>query len=247
MKDWSQLKEGANAATLTFTATAAKQPALRVNVLFTATKPNLPGDFKGRWCPVVCLRCFRELNAYSMRRIRRGQWRDLDRGCACYPQHTSQWCSMGRDPRLRAHPIRSFNIPPPRQRRCRLFTRHWPLSVRIFFRLSSCCSSPSFSEYDFFSFNTISNSGNITVTTYVAPSWNAGEKSRPLAFAVQLDGGAPQTQQFFPQPAPGGLPPAWGGSDGFVANSIVNVLTRFTGVTPGKHTLKVRVLSMGLT
>ncbi|KAG6914160.1 hypothetical protein DXG01_002012, partial [Tephrocybe rancida] len=97
-------------------------------------------------------------------------------------------------------------------------------------------SGPSL-EYDFYSFNSISNSGNISVTAYVSPSWNAGD--RPLAFAVQLDGGAAQTQTFFPNPAPGGVPAAWNGPDGFVANSIISVVTPFTGVQAGKHTLKI--------
>jgi hypothetical protein len=101
-----------------------------------------------------------------------------------------------------------------------------------------------FSEYDFFNYNTISNSGNITVTTYVSPSFNAGEKNRPLAFAVQLDSGAPQTSQFMPAAPPGGLPPGWSSLDGFVANSIVSAVTRFTGVSPGAHTLKVCFLKI---
>ncbi|KAG6856193.1 hypothetical protein H0H87_006733 [Tephrocybe sp. NHM501043] len=97
-------------------------------------------------------------------------------------------------------------------------------------------------EYDFYSFNTISNSGNVTATIYVSPSWNAGEDSRPLAFAVQLDGGAAQTKQFFPNPAPGGVPGGWDGNDGFVANSIISVTAPFTGISAGKHTLKISAI-----
>ncbi|KAG6879212.1 hypothetical protein C0992_004354 [Termitomyces sp. T32_za158] len=95
-------------------------------------------------------------------------------------------------------------------------------------------------EYDFYSFNTISNSGNITSTVYVSPSWNAGEPTRPLAFAVQLDSGEPQTMQFFPDPpTPGAVPVAWGGLDGFVANSVISVVSGFSGVQAGKHTLRI--------
>lgn len=45
-----------------------------------------------------------------------------------------------------------------------------------------------------------------------------------------------------PAPPPGGLPAGWTGLDGFVANSIVSVVMRFTGVSPGAHTFKVRIL-----
>ncbi|KAG5350873.1 hypothetical protein C0989_008953 [Termitomyces sp. Mn162] len=94
-------------------------------------------------------------------------------------------------------------------------------------------------EYDFYSFTTISNSGNITCTVYVSPSWNAGENSRPLAFAVQLDNGDPQTKQFFPNPPPGAVPAAWGGLNGFVANGVIGAVSEFSGVQAGKHTLKI--------
>ncbi|KAG6830103.1 hypothetical protein H0H87_009267 [Tephrocybe sp. NHM501043] len=97
-------------------------------------------------------------------------------------------------------------------------------------------------EYDFYSFNTISNSGNITATIYVSPSWNAGEASRPLAFAAQLDGGAVQAKQFFPKPKPGDVPGGWDGNDGFVANNIITVDAQFTGVLAGKHTFKISAI-----
>jgi hypothetical protein len=51
VKDWSQLAAGANTATIKFTATAAKQQLLTVNVAFTATKPTVPSGFKGRYTP----------------------------------------------------------------------------------------------------------------------------------------------------------------------------------------------------
>ncbi|KAG6840546.1 hypothetical protein C0991_005863 [Blastosporella zonata] len=91
--------------------------------------------------------------------------------------------------------------------------------------------------YDFYNFDTVEDSGNITVTVYVSPSWNMGEADRPLAFAVQLDSTAPQTQDFFPIPSPGETPNGWDTPDGFVANSILGVIVPYTGVSPGKHTL----------
>jgi hypothetical protein len=45
--DWSKLSKGTNFAVITFTATGAKQPPLKVTVNFNAVKPSLPGDFKG--------------------------------------------------------------------------------------------------------------------------------------------------------------------------------------------------------
>ncbi|TFK71208.1 hypothetical protein BDN72DRAFT_870059 [Pluteus cervinus] len=97
-------------------------------------------------------------------------------------------------------------------------------------------------EYDFYNFNTISGSGNVTVTTYLAPSLNANDVDRPLAYAVQIDSLSPQTSRFIPASAPGSLPAAWGGPDGFVANSVVSVVTRFGGLKPGAHTLKLHMI-----
>jgi Gylcosyl hydrolase family 115 C-terminal domain len=98
-------------------------------------------------------------------------------------------------------------------------------------------------EYDFYNFNTIGGSGNLTVTTYVSPSFNAGEMDRPLAFAVQLDDKPVQTSHFFPPAPPGGLPANWDGLDGFVANSIITVPMLFIGIQNGRHTLKASALT----
>ncbi|KAF8656146.1 hypothetical protein AX16_002748 [Volvariella volvacea WC 439] len=97
-------------------------------------------------------------------------------------------------------------------------------------------------EYDFYNFNTIGGSGNVTVTTYVSPSLNANGNDRRLALAVAIDSSAPQTTQFIPPASPGNLPSQWGGSDGFVANSIVSVVNTFGGVRPGAHTLKISMI-----
>jgi hypothetical protein len=96
------------------------------------------------------------------------------------------------------------------------------------------------SEYDFYNFNTIADSGNITVTTLISPSLNANGEDHPLKFAVQVDDQEPQVKQPIPGVAKAGdNPPGWGGPDGFVANAIVSVPSTFL-VSPGKHTLKVR-------
>ncbi len=96
-------------------------------------------------------------------------------------------------------------------------------------------------EYDFLTFNTIGGSGNVDIVSYLSPTWNANGQDRPLAFAVQVDSQTPQTNHFFPLSAPGTSPAAWGGYDGFVANSIITVNNTFP-VPPGAHTLKVCVV-----
>ncbi|KAG6907340.1 hypothetical protein DXG01_009297 [Tephrocybe rancida] len=95
-------------------------------------------------------------------------------------------------------------------------------------------------EYDFYNFNSIGGSGNLTITTFVTPSFNAAGTDRPIGFAVQVDSQAPQALYFFPPAVPGGFPAAWGGNDGFAANNIISAVARVTGVTPGPHTLKVQ-------
>lgn len=94
-------------------------------------------------------------------------------------------------------------------------------------------SGPSIS-YDFYTFHTVK-----TVTTYVAPSMNANGNDRALKFAVQIDSETPQTVQPIPIATPGGLPAGWDTPDGFVANSIVSVVTNHAGVAPGAHKLTI--------
>ncbi|KAG8873762.1 hypothetical protein FRB97_006445 [Tulasnella sp. 331] len=88
--------------------------------------------------------------------------------------------------------------------------------------------------YDFYTFHAITS-----MTTYVAPSMNAMGNDRQLAFAVQIDSSPAQTVTPIPLAAPGGLPAGWDTPDGFVANSIVPVVTNHTGIGPGAHTLTV--------
>ena len=97
------------------------------------------------------------------------------------------------------------------------------------------------SEYDFFLFNTIGQSGNVSINTLVSPSLNGLGDGQPLGIALQIDDGAPQTSHFVPAATPGNLPDAWAGTNGWVANSIIEVPMRFSGIQPGAHTLKVRV------
>ncbi|RDB17758.1 hypothetical protein Hypma_001072 [Hypsizygus marmoreus] len=201
VKDWSRLTAGTHTATVTFTATAAKQPPLAVQVVFTATKTTLPGSFRGfvEGSGAVSIEA-----AHSTRNTTANgvSWRELP-GYGRTLSGVTPWPRLGNNDS-------NFTIG----------------------------AGPSL-EYDFYNFNTINGSGNITVTTFVSPSLNAGERDRPLAFAVQVDAQAPQTSYFFPPAVPGGLPTAWGGLDGFVANGIISVNMIFNGVSPGPHTLKV--------
>ncbi|OBZ74822.1 hypothetical protein A0H81_05528 [Grifola frondosa] len=98
-------------------------------------------------------------------------------------------------------------------------------------------SGPSI-EYDFYTFNTQNQTGNITVTTYVSPSLNSLGDDRPLAIAMQIDSGALQTNYFVPPASGGNLPPQWDGNDGWAANSIISVPMVFTA-SSGAHTLKL--------
>ncbi|KAH8077106.1 hypothetical protein BXZ70DRAFT_708274 [Cristinia sonorae] len=98
-------------------------------------------------------------------------------------------------------------------------------------------SGPSI-EYDFFTFNTIQGKGNISVRALLNPSLNAFGRDRPLAVALQVDSQPPQTSHFIPPAPSGSLPPGWDGADGFVANSIVSVVSNFVA-PPGAHTLKI--------
>lgn len=90
-------------------------------------------------------------------------------------------------------------------------------------------------EYDFYNFNTIGESGNVSVTINMSPSLNANGNDRPLAIAVQVDSSTPQTSYFIPAADPGDEPDAWGD---WVANGTVPVTGNFTA-WPGAHTLTV--------
>ncbi|KAK0445622.1 uncharacterized protein EV420DRAFT_1717306 [Desarmillaria tabescens] len=96
-------------------------------------------------------------------------------------------------------------------------------------------SGPSL-EYDFFTFNNMTEATPVAV--YVSPSLNANGLDRPLGVAIALDGEV-ISSYFIPPSAPGTEPAAWGGYDGFVANSIVPIQLSFTGIEPGSHTLKI--------
>ncbi|CDO68743.1 Glycoside Hydrolase Family 115 protein [Trametes cinnabarina] len=93
-------------------------------------------------------------------------------------------------------------------------------------------------EYDFYLFNTIAQGGNVTITTLVSPSLNGLGDDRPLGLALQIDDEQPKTSYFVPPATPGDLPDGWDGTDGWVANNIIQVPMVFQ-VQPGAHTLKV--------
>ncbi|KAK0433154.1 glycoside hydrolase family 115 protein [Armillaria borealis] len=96
-------------------------------------------------------------------------------------------------------------------------------------------SGPSL-EYDFFTFSETTDTTPVTV--YVSPSLNANGADRPLGVAIAVDGDV-LSSYFIPSAAPGDLPDAWDGLDGFVANSIVPIRLSFAGMKAGAHTLKI--------
>ena len=81
----------------------------------------------------------------------------------------------------------------------------------------------------------------MNVTLYLSPSLNAATDQKPLALGVALDSGAPVRVQPVPASSRKDKPLGWKGEDGWVANSINTQTVLFTGVTPGAHTLKVRL------
>jgi hypothetical protein len=93
------------------------------------------------------------------------------------------------------------------------------------------------SEYDIYTFNS-GPSGAVKITAYVSPSLNSNSADRPIAFALQMDDSTPTVSYFIPPAAPGSLPAAWGGNDGFVASNSVAVTVN-AKAAPGKHTLKL--------
>ncbi|OCH92535.1 hypothetical protein OBBRIDRAFT_726547 [Obba rivulosa] len=92
-------------------------------------------------------------------------------------------------------------------------------------------------EYDFYTFNTVNETGNITVTAYMGPSLNALGPDRPLAVAMQVDSDEPQVT-YFPNGAPGEEPAQWDTLDGWAADNLIFVPMSFVA-PPGAHTLTV--------
>ena len=76
----------------------------------------------------------------------------------------------------------------------------------------------------------------------VSPTLSTMGPDRPIKIAVQMDDQDPQTIPFIPASAPGTFPPEWDGTNGFIANAIVNVITTWSAF-PGSHTLKVSAIS----
>ena len=86
----------------------------------------------------------------------------------------------------------------------------------------------------------------MTVTVYISPSLNANGRDRPLAFAMQLDKKELKSSYYMPYGDPGKEPAAWGGVDGFAANSIVAATLKWTNAGSGAHTLKVGWIFWGV-
>ncbi|CAE6433693.1 unnamed protein product, partial [Rhizoctonia solani] len=100
-------------------------------------------------------------------------------------------------------------------------------------------SGPSL-EYDFYTFTTPKN-GNVTLTSFISPAFNANGNDRRVGFAVQIDSATPQSIYYSPVTNSRSDPQGWGGLDGWVANSITYIKTTHR-VSPGAHTLKIWML-----
>ncbi|KXN92532.1 hypothetical protein AN958_05387 [Leucoagaricus sp. SymC.cos] len=194
--DWNQLKDGANSAQVTFTATASGQPSMSVAVTVNAQKNSVLSGFNGfvEGTGVVSIEAAHTARNNTVNGI---AWKELP--------------GYGR----------TLSAMTP-----------WPRTDQTF----DVGSGPSL-EYDFYNFNT--QNGNLTVTVYVSPSLNALGNDHPLRLAVQLDSQDTKTTQLIPNADPGNLPVAWGGTDGFVANSIVPITNLWNNVNAGAHTLKI--------
>ncbi|KAJ2914996.1 hypothetical protein MD484_g5422, partial [Candolleomyces efflorescens] len=101
-------------------------------------------------------------------------------------------------------------------------------------------------EYDFFNFNTIGGSGNLTVTIYLSPSLNAATDQHPLALGLSIDSGPPIRIEPVPASSRKDKPAGWGSEDGWVANSINTQNMTFTGISPGAHTLKISMIEVAV-
>ncbi|KAH9476877.1 hypothetical protein JR316_0010793 [Psilocybe cubensis] len=97
-------------------------------------------------------------------------------------------------------------------------------------------------EYDFVNFNNNAAGDNVTVIVYLSPSLNSNTDQQPLAYSLQIDSQAPVKVVPIGPEVPGGLPNGWDGNDGWVANSIITTPTKFSGVRPGAHTLKISMM-----
>ncbi|CCM00715.1 uncharacterized protein FIBRA_02755 [Fibroporia radiculosa] len=90
-------------------------------------------------------------------------------------------------------------------------------------------------EYDFYTFHTFNDSGNVTVTTYVSPNFNTLGPDQPVGLGFQMDSDEPQVSYFVPNVTPGTLPAQWDGMDGWAATNIIPITLSFYA-EPGAHT-----------
>ncbi|KAF8900162.1 hypothetical protein CPB84DRAFT_1847412 [Gymnopilus junonius] len=98
-------------------------------------------------------------------------------------------------------------------------------------------------EYDFFTFNSQSDSGNVTAHILMTPALNSNTDANPLSYSLQFDSQPPAAIVPIGSEVPGGLPDGWDGLDGWVSNNIIWTIANFTGVNPGAHTLKLSMMT----
>ncbi|PFH46027.1 glycoside hydrolase family 115 protein [Amanita thiersii Skay4041] len=220
VKNWNELSEGMNAATLTFTAidtsnSKQKQPSMSFPVNIQAVRNTVAREFTGGllfnalfWAALMGEIGFVEgagvvsieaAHATRNSTVSGVFWRELP-GYGRTISGVTPWPRTGAS------------------------DNGFPNG-----------SGPTL-EYDFFTFNPIRQA-----TVFVSPSLNANGQDRPLLFSVQLDDGNVQQLQPIPSAPSGSLPQAWNGVDGFVANAMVAVKVPLQA-QPGKHTLKIGMI-----
>jgi len=98
-------------------------------------------------------------------------------------------------------------------------------------------------EYDFYTFNSkTGNATQYTISAYLYPSFNA--LPTPQTFGISLDGGAARVVAPIPTIATGQYnPPDW---NKVIGDSIRIVQTNFANIAPGKHTLRIDLMSPNL-
>ncbi|PPQ73060.1 hypothetical protein CVT26_014652 [Gymnopilus dilepis] len=98
-------------------------------------------------------------------------------------------------------------------------------------------------EYDFFTFDSKSGSGNVTVNVLLTTALNSNTDQNPLSYAVSIDSQPAVTVVPIGPEPPGGVPNGWDGVNGWVANNIISTATTFNSVNPGAHTLKISMIT----
>jgi hypothetical protein len=215
--DWSKAPAGVNKAVVALKATAQGQAPSSFQVMVVANHTSVPSDFHG----AICNFYQRGESAYPIKGFVEG-----DGAVSIEIAHASRNTSVDGV---------AWTELPGYGRTVSAVTP-WPRTGAG--EANHTAGTGASLEYDFYTFNTVDGQ-HVIVTAHLGTSLNAGGNDRPLALAMQVDGGVPVVSHYIPYAPATTLPAGWSGMDGWVANSVVPVSANFTAA-PGKHTLKVR-------